>query len=166
MRASYAVGVDVGGTKISAGLVERKGRVVRDTCVSTPAEKYAIVDAIIAAVVEVTEGTHPSELAGVGIGLPAQVDFHRQTVEFCTNLPLAGVDVHSLVQSRVNLPVVIDNDGQVAAAGEERHGAARGARDFVMITVGTGIGGGLFLDGRPYRGHGDSAARWGTCSPT
>lgn len=153
MRASFAVGVDVGGTKISAGLVERKGRIVRDTVTTTPAEKYAIVDAIIEAVLEVVRGTHPSELAGAGVGLPAQIDFRRQTVEWCTNLPLAGVDVHSLVQSRVSLPVVIDNDGEVAVIGEERHGAAKGARDFVMVTVGTGIGGGLFLGGRPYRGH-------------
>lgn len=151
--ASYAVGVDVGGTKISAGLVDRKGRVVAGTIASTPTEgPFAIVDSIIDAVRAVTRDAHPSELAGAALGLPAQIDWHRQTIEFCTNLPLAGVDVHGMVQTRLNLPVVIDNDGEVAAIGEARFGAAKGARDFLMITMGTGVGGGLWLGGRPYRG--------------
>lgn len=152
MRA-YAVGVDVGGTKISAALVERKGRTVKEAIRTTPGGgAFAVVDSIIEVVSEVVEGVHPSENAGVGIGLPAQIDWRRQTVEFCTNLPLAGVDVRDLVKTRVNLPVTIDNDGQVAANGEVRYGAAKDARDFLMVTIGTGVGGGLWLDGKPYRG--------------
>lgn len=153
-RASYAVGVDVGGTKLSGALVDRKGRTIREKIVSTPAEgPFAIVDAIIGVAREVIEGAHPSELAGIGLGLPAQIDFHKQTVEFCTNLPLAGIEVRDMVKTRLNLPVVIDNDGEVAAIGEHRFGVAQGARDFVLVTIGTGIGGGLYCDGKPYRGH-------------
>ena len=88
----------------------------------------------------------------MGIGLPAQVDFLRQEVEFCTNLPLAGVDVRSLVMSRTKSEVTIDNDGNLAALGESRYGAAKGVRDFLMITLGTGVGGGMFIAGEPYRG--------------
>jgi glucokinase len=151
---SYAVGVDVGGTKIAAALIDRKGRSIADTIVTTPSAggAFAIVDAIIESVREVTGGVHRSEVAGIGLGLPAQIDFHRQSIEFCTNLPLAGVDVHGLVQANLNLPVVIDNDGEVAAIGEAEFGAARGVRDFLMVTIGTGVGGGLWLDGGPYRG--------------
>jgi glucokinase len=153
MRSSYAVGVDVGGTRIAAGLVERKGRVVKDAKRLTPKTgPFAVVDAIIDLVEEVSAGAHQSEIAGIGIGLPAQIDFLRQSVEFCTNLPLAGVDVRSLVMSRSKLDVTIDNDGHMAALGESRYGAAKGARDFLMITVGTGVGGGIFLNGQPYRG--------------
>jgi glucokinase len=154
MRASYAVGVDVGGTKISAALVERKGRAIADTIVTTPSSggAFAVVDAIIESVQEVIANIHPSEIAGIGLGLPAQIDFHRQSIEFCTNLPLAGVDVHGLVQTRLNMPVTIDNDGEVAAIGEAEFGAAKGARDFLMVTIGTGVGGGLWQDGKPYRG--------------
>jgi len=153
MRTSYAVGVDVGGTRIAAGLVERKGRVVKDSKRLTPKTgPFAVVDAIIELVGEVTAGIQPSEIAGVGIGLPAQVDFLRQEIEFCTNLPLAGVDVRSLVMSRTRNEVTIDNDGHLAAVGESRFGAAKGARDFLMITLGTGVGGGLFVGGEPYRG--------------
>lgn len=153
MRASFAVGVDVGGTKISAGLVDRKGRVIKDARALTPRNgPFAIVDAVIDLIESVAGGVHPSEICGVGMGLPAQVDFLKQTVEFCTNLPLAGVDVRSLVMSRVRHEVTLDNDGNLAAFGEFRYGVARGARDFLMLTIGTGVGGGLFIDGEPYRG--------------
>jgi len=153
MRSSYAVGVDVGGTRIAVGLVERKGRVVKDAKRLTPKTgPFAVVDTIIDLVEEVRSGAHQSDISGIGVGLPAQVDFLRQSVEFCTNLPLAGVDVRSLIMSRSKLDVTIDNDGHMAALGESRYGAAKGARDFLMITVGTGVGGGIFLDGSPYRG--------------
>lgn len=153
MRTSYAVGVDVGGTRIAVGLVERKGRIGKDVKTLTPrGGPFAIVDAIIDLIGQVTSGIHPSELAGVGIGLPAQIDFQRQSVEFCTNLPLGGVDVRALVMSRVRQQVTIDNDGNLAALGESRYGAAKGTRDFMMITLGTGVGGGLFINGEPYRG--------------
>jgi glucokinase len=153
MRTNFAVGIDVGGTRIAAGLVERKGRIIRDTKRLTPKNgPFAVVDAIIELAEQVLQGTQPSEVAGVGIGLPAQIDFLRQSVEFCTNLPLAGVDVRSLVMSRLKLEVTIDNDGNLAAIGESRYGAAQGARDFLMITLGTGVGGGLFVGGEPYRG--------------
>lgn len=153
MRPNYAVGVDVGGTRTAVGLVERKGRIVKDTMRLTPkAGPFAVVDTIIDLVEEVTHGLQPAEIAGIGIGLPAQIDFLKQSVEFCTNLPLAGVDVRSLVMSRTKTEVTIDNDGNLAAFGEARFGAAKGARDFLMITLGTGVGGGIFVNGEPYRG--------------
>lgn len=153
MQPNYGIGVDVGGTRIAAGLVERKGRVVKEGRLLTPkAGPFAVVDAIIDIIGEVSAGVHPSEVAGIGIGLPAQIDFLRQTVEFCTNLPLAGVDVRSLVMSRAKQEVTIDNDGHLAALGEHRFGAAKGVRDFLMITLGTGVGGGMYVGGEPYRG--------------
>jgi glucokinase len=154
MRGAYAIGLDVGGTRIAAGLVERKGRIVRESKMLTPrgAGPFGIVDAIVSVVGEITSGIHPSEIAGAGIGLPAQIDFLRQSVEFSTNLPLGGVDVRGLVMSRLKYPVTIDNDGHTAALGESRFGVAKGIRDFVMITLGTGVGGGIFLGGGLFRG--------------
>jgi len=153
MRTTYAIGVDVGGTRIAVGLVDRKGRMIKESRKLTPKTgPFGIIDVIAELIAEVTAGTHPSELSGVGIGLPAQVDFLKQSVEFCTNLPLAGVDVRSLVMSRVKQDVTIDNDAHCAGIGESRFGAAKNVRDFVMITLGTGVGGSLFLDGEPYRG--------------
>jgi glucokinase len=163
MRTTYAIGVDVGGTRIAAGLVERKGRMLKEVRTLTPAEAgpFAIVDAIIELIEDVASGVHPSEIAGIGIGLPAQIDFLKQTVEFCTNLPLAGVDMRSLVMSRVRHTAVIDNDGNCAGIGESRYGAAKRVRDFVMITLGTGVGGALFFNGEPYRGSRGLAAEIG-----
>jgi glucokinase len=154
MRNVYAIGLDVGGTRIAAGLVERKGRIVREAKLSTPkaAGPFAIVDAIVAAVTEVTSGIHPSEIAGIGIGLPAQIDFQRQSVEYCTNLPLGGIDMRGLVMSRLKQSVTIDNDGNMAALGESRFGVAKGLKDFVMVTLGTGVGGGVFISGKLARG--------------
>jgi glucokinase len=153
MRTSYAVGIDVGGTRIACGLVERKGRIIKDAKRPTPHNgPFSIVDTIIELAEEIQTGLQPSEVAGVGIGLPAQVDFLKQSVEFCTNLPLAGVDVRALVMSRLKREITIDNDGHLAAFGEFRYGAGSGSRDFLMITLGTGVGGGLFMDGEPYRG--------------
>lgn len=154
MRTSYAIGVDVGGTRTAAGLVERKGRMLKEVHASTPAEDgpFAIVDGIIELIEEVAASVHPGEIAGIGVGLPAQIDFLKQTVEFCTNLPIAGVDMRSLITSRVRHPIAIDNDGNCAGIGESRFGAGKQVRDFVMITLGTGVGGALFLDGEPYRG--------------
>jgi glucokinase len=154
MLANYAVGIDVGGTNMAAGLVERKGRMVAEArCLTPKNSPFAIVDAIVELTGQVTVDARPSEIAGIGIGLPALVDFVRQSVEFATNLPLAGVDVRSLVMSRTKMPVTIDNDVNTAAQGERRFGAAADARDWVMVTVGTGVGGALFIAGQPYRGH-------------
>ena len=153
MRTSYAVGVDVGGTRIAAGLVERKGRIVKDAKLLTPKTgPFAVVDTILDLIDEVSSGIQDSELAGIGIGIPGQLDFQRQSIEFCTNLPLAGVDMRSLVMSRSKREVTLDNDGNLAALGEARYGAAKGARDFLMLTVGTGVGGGIFIGGELYRG--------------
>ncbi|MCK8114935.1 ROK family protein [Anaerosoma tenue] len=163
MRTSYAVGVDVGGTRVAAGLVERKGRIVKEVRTLTPrdAGPFAIVDAIIELIEDVSSGVHPSEIAGIGVGLPAQIDFLKQSVEFCTNLPLNGVDMRSLIMSRVRHSVTIDNDSNCAGIGESRFGAGKKARDFVMITLGTGVGGSLFFNGEPYRGSRGLAAEIG-----
>ena len=133
MRTSYAVGVDVGGTRVAAGLIERKGRIVKEARTLTPKEAgpFAIVDAIIDLIEDVSSsGVHPSEIAGIGVGLPAQIDFLKQSVEFCTNLPLTGVDMRSLIMSRVRHSVTIDNDSNCAGIGESRFGAGKNVRDF------------------------------------
>jgi glucokinase len=154
MRGAYAIGLDVGGTRTAAGLVERKGRIIREAKILTPKNSgpFGIVDAIVGMVEQITVGVHSSEIAGVGVGLPAQIDFLKQSVEFCTNLPLAGVDVRGLLMSRLKYPVTIDNDGHMAAMGEYRFGAAKGIKDFVMMTLGTGVGGAVFVGGQLMRG--------------
>jgi glucokinase len=153
VQANYAVGVDVGGTHIGVGVVERSGRIVRDARTLTPKNgPFGVLDSVIALVAEATDSTRPSEIAGIGVGLPAQIDSQRQTVEYCANLPLEGVDVRALVAAGTQHTVTLANDCHCAGIGEARFGAAKGVRDFVTITLGTGVGGALFLGGEPYRG--------------
>ncbi|MCL2333098.1 MAG: ROK family protein [Actinomycetia bacterium] len=154
MAADYALGIDVGGTKIAAGLVDSRGRILADQRTATPLGQgaYAVIDAIIGCARAIIGDAARSDFAGVGLGLPAQVDYGRQEIEFSELVPLAGTDVRTLVASELGLSVTIDNDANLAALGERRFGAAQTVDDFVMLTLGTGVGGGLFLGGQLYRG--------------
>jgi len=153
VKPVYAVGVDVGGTHIGAGLMGRDGRVAATAQSLTPQDgAEEILSAMVGLIAETTAGVQPAEIAGIGVGLPAQIDYSNQSVEWCTNLPLAGVDVRALLSARTAREVTIDNDAHCAGIGEARFGAAKGVRDVVMITLGTGIGGAVLLDGVPYRG--------------
>lgn len=155
---SAAIGVDVGGTKIAAGVVDG-GRVVAKVRRDTPASTG---DATAVAILEVVEELRAGhDVAAVGIGVPGLVDAARDDVLLVPNLvwprePLAG-----LVAATTGLPTVLENDGNAAAWAEHRYGAAAGFDDVLLVTVGTGIGGGLVLAGRLHRGSNGTAAEVG-----
>jgi glucokinase len=149
MDGTHAIGVDVGGTKILAGIVSREGKVIRQHESMTPlASQDALLDGLAEAVTAVRE----DGVAGVGFGLPAPIDQRSGRVAQAVNIPLADIELRRLLRDRIGLPVALANDAQAAAIGEWRAGAGRGASDLVMLTLGTGVGGGLILDGKPYRG--------------
>jgi glucokinase len=144
------VGVDVGGTKIAAGVVDDAGKILARTRRSTPSTDPAgIVESIIAVVTELAGG-HPVE--GVGVGSAGFIDAGRSTVLFAPNLAWRDVPVRSHVVAATGIPTVVENDANAAAWGEFRFGAAEDVDDTVCVTVGTGIGGGVVLDGALYRG--------------
>ena len=149
MAAERAIGVDVGGTKIVAGLVERDGTVVRVERRPTPVES---TDALLAGLAAAVESVRDESAAAVGIGIPSTIDQRAGTAVFSVNIPLAEVDVRRWAGEAFGMPAAIDNDANCAALAEWRAGAGRGTTDMVMITLGTGIGGGLILGGRLYRG--------------
>jgi glucokinase len=97
----------------------------------------------------------------IGLGIPCTIDRKAGLAISAVNLPIVGVPVRDLIQERIGLPVFLDNDANVAALAEQRYGAARGARNAVVLTIGTGIGGGLVLDGRVYRGSTGAGAELG-----
>ena len=97
----------------------------------------------------------------VGVGVPSRIDQVAHRVIGSVHAPLAGIDLAGYLEERLELPVFVDNDGNVAAIAEWQLGAGRGTRDFVMLTLGTGIGGGLILDGHPYRGARGAGAELG-----
>ena len=150
MDAKRTIGVDVGGTKILAGVVDHQGAVAneqsRPTPVSSQRELLAALDAAVEGLLAV------DAVAAVGFGLPSRIDQRAGRAVASVHIPLADLDFRDRMSDRFGLPVAIDNDANVAAIAEWRAGAGRGTRDLVMLTLGTGVGGGLILDGRPYRG--------------
>ena len=158
--ATRVIGVDVGGTKVLAAVVSRDGslgsRLERPTDVSSEHALLAMLDGVV----EELRAGDP-EVAAIGFGLPSRIDQRRGRAVASVNVPLSDVDFRDRMRERHTLPVGIDNDANAAAIAEWRAGAARGARHVVMLTLGTGVGGGLILDGAPYRGATGSGAELG-----
>ena len=154
-----AIGVDLGGTKIAAGVVDEAGNVVAQDRRPTPSlSAQDVVDSIVDIVNTLAKGR---EVVGVCVAVPGFVDSTRSRLLFTPNLPMQEEPLRSLIESRVHLPVVIENDANAATWGEVRYGGARNARNAVMLTVGTGLGGGLVIDGRLVRGSAGVAAEVG-----
>ena len=154
------VGVDLGGTKLLAGAVGDGGDVLfRSYRRIAGLPQDELLATIEAAVLEAAAAAGGVE--AIGLGLPGTIDRAAGTMVTCNHLPLDGLPVADLMRRRTGLRVALDNDATCAAYGEWRHGAAAGTRHAVILTLGTGIGGGLVLDGRLYRGASGAAAELG-----
>jgi glucokinase len=143
------IGVDLGGTKIASGVVDRDGTVQERRERQTPVSSEA---ALLEGLDEVVEDLLDDGIGAIGFGIPSRIDQRSGRSLSSTNIPLAGVDFRDRMADRFGLPVGIDNDANAATIAEWRFGAGRGVRHMAMLTLGTGVGGGLILDGRPYRG--------------
>jgi len=152
MGSDCVIGVDLGGTKLLAGVVDADLRIGHRARRSAHAADRDEVLATIEDAVREAQAEAGGEVSGVGLGIPALLDRERRTVMFSTHLPLEGVDVAGEMRSRLGLPVAVDNDTDCALLGEWRFGAAAGASVAAMITLGTGIGGAVLVEGRPLRG--------------
>jgi glucokinase len=154
------IGVDVGGTKTLSAVVTREGaieaRLERPTVVSSQEGLLAELDG---AVEELR--TEHGDVAALGFGIPSRIDQRTGRAVASVNVPIAELDFRDRMRERHGLPVAIDNDGNAATIAEWKTGAARGASYVVMLTLGTGVGGGLILGGRPYRGATGSGAELG-----
>jgi glucokinase len=143
------VGVDLGGTKVAAGLLRERDL---GESVIQPSE-LSSGNALIEQLVALVDSVRGDDLAAVGIGVPSVVEFETGRVVSSVNVPLANVPLRQVLGERLGLPVFVDNDATVAALAEAHDDALRlVAHNLVMITVGTGIGGGIVLGGRIYRG--------------
>ena len=153
-----AVGLDVGGTKIAAARVAEDGTILARARVPSPASDGArILETMVAAAREVMTG----EVEAVGIGAAGLVESASGTLRFAPNLVWRDVPLAEYVGGALGLPATADNDATSAAWGEYRFGAGRGTRHLLLVTVGTGIGGGIVTDGRIYRGASGFAAEIG-----
>jgi glucokinase len=151
MSAARVIGIDAGGTKLLGGVVD-ESLAVRDRVHRfwRGGELDEVLDVMVDAVEEARAAA--PDVAAVGFGIPSVVDSATGTSRYSVHLPLDGVPFREAISERLGLPVWVDNDANLALLAESRVGAARGARHAVMLTLGTGIGGGLLLDGRIYRG--------------
>jgi glucokinase len=151
MPPRRVIGIDAGGTKLLGGVVDEE-LVVHHRVHRTwrGADRQETLDIMVEAVEEVRAVAPEAE--AVGFGIPALVAHDTGRACWSTHLPLVDVPFRDLMSERLGLPVYVDNDNNVALLAEHRHGAARGAEHAVMLGLGTGIGGGLLLNGRLYRG--------------
>jgi glucokinase len=152
------IGVDIGGTKIAAGVVDEEGSIIEKSQVSTPPTSDAVIDAIAGAVRTVSAG---HRVEAVGIGAAGYVDDKRATVLFAPNINWRHEALKDKVEQRVGLPVVVENDANAAAWGEYRFGAGQGHEDVICITLGTGLGGGIIIGNKLRRGHFGVAGEFG-----
>ena len=149
MHEERVIGVDLGGTKILAGLVARDGTIGRTIEIATP---DGTQEQVLAAVDGVVEDLLVDGAAAIGYGVPLNIDRRTGVALRATNLPLHAVHFPDHARGRYALPAGVENDGNAAALAEWRLGAGREATDLVMLTLGTGVGGGLVIDDRLYRG--------------
>jgi glucokinase len=158
MAASRVIAVDVGGTKLLTGLVDEDGVIVKRTVRPTPIGSQ---EELIAGLEAGIEELLNDGVAALGVGLPSQIDQKRGRAVTSVNIPLEGIDFRDLLKERFGLPTGIENDANAAALAEHRFGAGKGTSHMVMLTLGTGVGGGLILDGRLYRGARGAAGELG-----
>ena len=155
-----AIGADLGGTKMLVGVIAEGPKVlhrVEEASFGRSADE--VLDTMEAELKAALEA-HPESRAA-GLGIPCTIDQKRGLAINAVNLPIADVPVREIMSARLGIPVVVDNDANAAALAEHRWGAARGTVNAVLLTIGTGIGGGLIIDGELYRGSTGAGAELG-----
>jgi len=138
----YAIGIDLGGTNLRVALVSEDGEIARK--IKKPSSE-PVLDAVLSAIDEIKQ----TEIVGIGLGVAGLIDRRRGRVFISPNLhAIEGIDLVREIRNRFHVPVMIENDGNVAALGEKTAGAGKGFDNFVLLTLGTGIGGGIIHKGK------------------
>ncbi len=149
MEAQRVIGVDLGGTKILAGAFDAEGQVLERHEVPTPtSSQEELLEAIAAAI----EPLARPGLGALGLGIPSVLDRTTGRALGSINIPLVDFSLDALLRERFGVPVAVENDANLAALAEWRLGAGRGAENLLLLTLGTGVGGGVIIDGALYRG--------------
>ena len=157
-------GVDLGGTKIYTVLASSRGEVLAERKIPTEAEKglQHVIARILESVEQVKRDAPPSfRLRALALGAPGPLDSSRGIIHFAPNLNWHNVPIRAILEEKTGFRVLLDNDANLAALGEHLYGAGRGADNMVFITISTGVGGGLILDGKLYRGSAGGAGEIG-----
>ena len=160
----YAIGVDLGGTNLRAAAVDRNGKILRKISVDTNYEggRDAVIGDIVRSVNDLKDDYTDIRLAGVGIGVPGFILLKKGFITNSNNLPyLENFPVRDEIEKRLGTPITLENDANAAALGEKWMGAGREVDDLVLLTLGTGIGGGIIMGGRVLHGMDGMAAELG-----
>ena len=167
----YAIGVDLGGTNLRAAAVDTEGEIVE--LIDTPTDGHrgnqAVLDAIAGAIDTLRDTHGRSGLLGIGVGVPGFIRIEKGVITDSPNLPsMQNYPMRDLLSEMVDAPVILENDANAAALGEKWKGAGKGVDDLVLLTLGTGIGGGIILNGRIWHGMMGMGAEIGhiTVNPT
>ncbi|HUC34189.1 MAG TPA: ROK family protein [Gaiellaceae bacterium] len=158
MASPRVIALDLGGTKLLSGVVDDQGVVEKRVVAATDVSSE---EAVLLQVEEAVQKLLEDDIGAIGIGIPSTIDQRRGEAIDSVNIPLSDVPLRDRLHERFDVPVAIENDANAAALAEQRHGAGRGSRQMVMLTLGTGVGGGLILDGELYRGAIGAAAELG-----
>jgi glucokinase len=164
VRPPLAVGIDIGGTGTKFGIVDRDGNVLFTDEMSTKKHKEVetFIDelhTVLSAMIDKAGGI--GRIKGIGVGAP-NGNFYTGTIEYAPNLPWKGIiPLAKMIEAKFNLPVSLTNDANAAAIGEMMYGAAKGMKDFIMITLGTGVGSGIVANGKLIYGHDGFAGELG-----
>lgn len=163
-RQALAIGIDIGGTGTKFGIVDRDGNVLFTGEISTKkhTEVNSFIDELheaVSIIIEKAGGI--GRMKGIGVGAP-NGNYYTGTIEYAPNLPWKGIiPLAKLIEDKFGLPVTLTNDANAAAIGEMMYGAAKGMKDFIMITLGTGVGSGIVANGKLIYGHDGFAGELG-----
>lgn len=164
MDKPYVVGIDVGGTNTVVGIVDKRGQILKGGSIKTA--KHVNVENYLDELTElindlISETTTKDQIKGIGAGTP-NGNYFTGSIEFAPNLPWKGViPFAQMLEDRIGIPVALTNDANAAAIGEMTYGAARGMKDFIVITLGTGVGSGIVVNGQLVYGHDGFAGELG-----
>lgn len=164
MEKPYAIGIDIGGTNTVFGVVDKRGHIINQGSIKTAIHKEIndYISHLSTALQEIMGQVGGSEnIKGIGVGAP-NGNFFSGCIEFAPNLPWKGVvPIAQMLTDRLGIPVALTNDANAAAIGEMTYGAARGMKDFIVITLGTGVGSGIVVNGQLVYGHDGFAGELG-----
>ncbi len=161
----YKLGIDLGGTNIVAGVVDENYKIIatakRKTDCPRPAEEIADDMAVVALEAVANAGLKVTDIESAGVGSPGAIDSKSGIVVYSNNIDFFNVPLADMLKQRTGIDFFIENDANAAAYGEFLAGAGKGTKDFVMITLGTGVGGGVIIDGKIYSGSNGAGAELG-----
>ena len=159
----YSIGIDIGGTNSVMGIVDKMGNIIFETSISTH-DFEDVREFVATCYAHLSEAIHQigvDQFKGIGIGAP-NGNYYKGTIEFAPNLRWKGIiPLAELFSNQFNLPATVTNDANAAAIGEMMHGAAKGMNDFIMVTLGTGVGSGFVANGKMIYGHDGFAGELG-----